>query len=140
MRIVRKLVLTMMLTSIQPVAYGGQVFHCTGADGEMAFSFAPCAAVESTPEVESAPIDEQIANEVEPEVEQPADQVSIDQRIDVLQAELDILRIDYTRALDAHARDGESTNALTAAFDDRSTVIVEELMSLYQQANQIAGR
>lgn len=132
MRHILRFTVLLLLIVFHSSAFAQSVFQCKGDDGEMTFSFAPCAAPEPKKEPPAPVVIEPMIAE-----EQEVDAVALDSRIETLQLALDELRIEHAKAMESTARD---VAKLTAEYNRKSASIVEELMQLYQDRQQFAAR
>lgn len=123
------LMISVTLLGAEPVS-AGSVFKCIGTDGEMTFSFAPCADPESP-----AP------KEVEPKAKKPSRMETLsrlDSDIESLVQEIEEAKSNYEASL-ARAT-GERTDELTAAFDQTTARLLAQLNELQLERSRVASR
>ena len=109
------LVMVALLGTKAP-AYAGGVFKCVGPDGEMTFSFAPCAAAE--------PVEPQI-NQVRAIAPSRIDRAQLDLEIADLTKEIEFVKKEYEASLRQAGRD--RTDELTDRFDKTTTSLLNDL-------------
>lgn len=109
-----------------PAAASG-VYQCTGPDGEVTFTFTPCApaVAETAPEKQPAspPRQQRLAN--------------LDADIAQLEAELRHARQAYQRSLDTLGDDKRSYNQLTTEFEDTTSHLAREIARLQTERRSV---
>ncbi len=129
MRQILLLIITITLFGASP-AYAGSVFKCVGADGEMTFSFTPCAPVEAP-----AP------QEIEPVEKGPSKTETLsrlDSDIQSVVREIEETKSSYKASLERAK--GEKTDSLTAAFDQTTARLLAQLNELQLERSRVARR
>ena len=117
-----------MLLAASPAVFANGVFQCTGTDGEVAFSFVPCAKPENlreTSRTNPAP--------VIPRMERLA---QIDSDIASLEEKLQDTKRHYETSL-SNSR-GLARNDLTTEFDRSSSALIARLNALQNERQALA--
>ena len=128
MKIYRKIILILLLTSFHQTAFASGVYKCVGSDGEMTFSFTPCAV--------EVPV--QAVIEEKPTFTRGKELFQVDADIQSTQNELYRVKKDYETSLLTSS--GQNTDFLTAEFDQTSSNLFDQLNQLRSQRAQIAQR
>ena len=110
-------------------AYAGGVFKCVGPDGEMTFSFTPCAAAE--------PVEPQIS-QVTAIAPSRIDRAQLDLEIADLTKQIEDVKKEYEVSLRQAGRD--RTDAITETFDQTTTSLLNDLGELQRKRATVAQR
>jgi hypothetical protein len=128
MKIQSTIMLVMLITGFHQTAFASGVYKCVGSDGEMTFSFAPCAA--------EVPV--QAVLEEKPKFVRGKALFLVDANIQSIQKELFRVKKEYETSLLTSS--GVNTDLLTAEFDQASTDLIDQLSLLRNERAQIAQR
>lgn len=128
MKIYSKIILILLFTGVHQPAFASGVYKCVGSDGEMTFSFTPCAA--------EAPVLAVI--EEKPTFSRGKELYQVDADIQSTQDELYRVKKNYETSL--LTSNGNNTDFLTTEFDQTSTDLLDQLNQLRTQRAQIALR
>ena len=129
MKLFASIICLIALLVASPSLLASGVFKCTGLDGEVSFSFVPCAV--------ELPVQESTAEESKPTAPRLERLAKIDSDIATLEEQLDTTKRDYEDSL--RTVTGASVrNKLAARFDESTYDLIVRLNQLQTEREQLA--
>ncbi|MBT4160912.1 MAG: DUF4124 domain-containing protein [Gammaproteobacteria bacterium] len=129
MKLITSVLCLIALLATSPIVLASSVFKCTGIEGEVTFSFVPCAV--------EVPVQETTAEESEPAVPRLERLAQIDSDIATLEEQLDNTKRDYEVSL--RTTSGSAVrNELSTRFDESAYDLIVQLNELQSERELLA--